>query len=432
MAAPSSDVSSFSVPSSALPPNGATGDRHAPPPGWSARRVLHANLVVLGVGTGFLLLYRFAAALFILFAGVAVGMAVKPGVERLHRRGLPRWAGALAIYAVLGTAVTSVLALAVPVVVEEGGRLLARAPRHAAQLRAQLAGSQSRTLKRLSEAIPRTGTGAAHPGLDAAAVATTGAAIIRNGITLAAVLLLGFYWTLEGDRRVRELVLFAPLERRRGVRAFIEEVERTVGAYMRGQSLVCLIIGALATGLYAAIGVPHALMLGLVYAVGEAVPVLGPIVGTATAALVALSVAPSLVIWVLAVAAFLQLAENYLLIPRIMDRVVGVNPLVTLLAVTGFGSVLGVAGGVLAIPMAAIVQLILRRWLLDSSGARRVLEGRDHVSVLRYDVRELAVHLRRRAREKARQPAKVERLEDALEGIAVDLNHLLSERGRST
>ena len=64
-----------------------------------------ANLVVLGVAACFALLYRFAAALFILFAGIALGMAVKPGVERLRRRGVPRWAGALAIYAALGAAV---------------------------------------------------------------------------------------------------------------------------------------------------------------------------------------------------------------------------------------------------------------------------------------------------------------------------------------
>jgi predicted PurR-regulated permease PerM len=391
--------------------------------------VLHANLVVLGVAACFLLLYRFAAALFILFAGVAVGMAVKPGVEALRRRGVPRWAGALAIYAALGAAVAGVVALAVPVVVDEGSRLLARAPRQAAELHAQLASSHSRTLQRLAESLPRPGGGAA--SLDAAAIADTGAAIVRNGLTLAAVLLLGFYWTLEGDRRLRALGLFVPLERRRSARAFLDDVERSVGAYLRGQSLVCLIIGLMAAVFYTAIGLPHAIMLGLVYAIGEAVPVLGPIVGTATAAVVALSVAPSLVAWVLAGAVFLQLCENYVLIPRIMDRVVGVNPLVTLLAVTGFGSVLGVAGGVLAIPMAAIVQLILRRSLLDAAGEGHPPEGRDRLSVVRYDVRELARDLRKRGRGRARRAVAVERLEDALEGIALDLDHLLAGRGRS-
>src|SRR5947207_1126026 len=92
----------------------------APPPSvWGVRRLLAANLTVLGVAGCFLLVYRFAAALFILFAGVALGMAVKPGVEALRRRGLPRWAGALAIFFAIGAAAAGVLLLAVPVIAEQ-------------------------------------------------------------------------------------------------------------------------------------------------------------------------------------------------------------------------------------------------------------------------------------------------------------------------
>ena len=110
------------------------------------------------------------------------------------------------------------------------------------------------------------------------------------------MLLLGFYWTLEGDRRMRALVLFAPFDRRRAIRGFITEIERTVGAYLRGQSLVCLIIGLLAFVIYRLIGLPHAGIVGVVYAIGEAIPVAGPIIGTVVAAMVAASVGPSLVL----------------------------------------------------------------------------------------------------------------------------------------
>src|SRR5689334_547716 len=87
-----------------------------PFPRWNGRRILLANLVVLAVVACFALLFRFAAALFILFVGVALGMAVKPGVEWLRRRGWPRWAGALAIYACLGCACAGVLTLVIPIV----------------------------------------------------------------------------------------------------------------------------------------------------------------------------------------------------------------------------------------------------------------------------------------------------------------------------
>ncbi len=295
-------------------------------PGWNGRRMLLANLVVLGVVVCFALLFRFAAALFILFVGVSLGMAVKPGVEWLRRRGLPRWAGALAVYAALGGMWAGVLTLAVPVVAEQTATLVARAPHHFERLRTELLSSESHTLQRIAWYLPSAAERSGTPAIDVKSVLDTGGAVGRNLFTIVAVLLLGFYWTLEGERRMRALVLFAPFDRRRAIRAFITEIERTVGAYLRGQSLVCLVIGLLAFVIYRLIGLPHAGIVGVVYAIGEAIPVVGPIIGTVVAAMVAGSVGPSLVLGVVVAAAFLQLFENYVLIPRVMVRVVGDEP----------------------------------------------------------------------------------------------------------
>jgi predicted PurR-regulated permease PerM len=412
-------------------------ERRARAGGWDARRIFLANLVVLGVLVCFALLFRFAAALFILFIGMALGMAVKPGVDGLRRRGIPRWVGALGIYTGLGAIVAGILIAAVPVIADEVSAVITRIPHQAAGLRAELLGSDSHTLRRIASYLPpAVGRGGA-AGLDVATVADYARAVARNGLTIAAVLLLGYYWTLEGDRRIRALALFAPFERRPAIRTFLNDVEHTVGAYLRGQSLVCLVIGLLAFVSYFAIGVPHAALLGIIYAIGEAVPVVGPIFGTVVAGLFALAVSPNLVPWVIATAVMLQLVENYVLIPRVMNRTVGINPLVTLLAISAFGSVLGIAGAVLAIPLAAIVQLLLHRlWLDAETRTTDLVEGRDRLSVVRYEVRELSQDLRKiggpravRARRSA-DAARSERLADALEGIAYDLDRLLAERER--
>src|SRR5215510_2388507 len=105
-------------------------------PDWNGRRILIANLVILAVVACFALLFRFAAALFILFVGVSLGMAVKPGVEWMRRHGTPRWAGALAIYALLGCLCAGVLMLALPIIVEQLATLVARAPHLFDRLRA--------------------------------------------------------------------------------------------------------------------------------------------------------------------------------------------------------------------------------------------------------------------------------------------------------
>jgi predicted PurR-regulated permease PerM len=388
-----------------------------------------ANLAVVVLAAAFLAVYRFAAALFILFVGIALGMAVKPAVEWLRKQGVPRWVGALVIYLCLGAAAAGLLVLAVPVIAQEVGALVARGPHRVELLRGELLSSSSRTLRRIAAVLPPGLDG--HPGDASAPSAGTllasAGALGRNAFTVAAVLLLGYYWTLEGERRLRALMLLVPLERRRALGGFLGEVERKVGAYVRGQAFVCVVIGLGAYALYRLIGLPHAATLGLVYAVAEAVPVVGPVVGTTAAALVGLSVGPALALWSIAVAVFLQLAENYLLVPRVMDRTVGISPLVTLLALSAFGSVLGVAGAVLAIPLAAIVQLLLDRFLL---GARARAEpspgGRDRVSVVRYEVQELALDVRKRQRGQGGARIGAERLEDAVEGIAADLDRVLA------
>src|SRR6188508_1985943 len=123
-------------------------------PDWNGRRILLANLVVLAVVACFALLFRFAAALFILFVGISLGMAVKPGVEWLRRHRTPRWAGALAIYAALGCLCAGVLMVATPIVAERASTLVSRAPHHFERLRTALLASDSHTLQRIAWYLP--------------------------------------------------------------------------------------------------------------------------------------------------------------------------------------------------------------------------------------------------------------------------------------
>ena len=164
---------------------------------------------------------------------------------------MPRWAGALAIYA--------------------GARLPGRRRAHArrpgrrradgdagrarppplraAADRAARVGEPHPAADRLVSAVRRR-TQRRRPRSTSSRSSTPAAPWGGTCSRSSAVLLLGFYWTLEGERRMRALVLFAPFDRRRAIRGFITEIERTVGAYLRGQSLVCLVIGLLAFVIY--------------------------------------------------------------------------------------------------------------------------------------------------------------------------------------
>jgi predicted PurR-regulated permease PerM len=255
-----------------------------------------------------------------------------------------------------------------------------------------------------------------------------------NGLfTAVAILLLAFYWTLDGPRLIRSALLLAPTGRREGIRELVSAMEEKVGAYIAGQGILMLAVGSMALAAYSLIGLPYVLVLALVAGVMEAIPIIGPMLGAIPAVLVALTLGPDKLIWVIVATVIIQQLENSILVPRIMRRAVGVNPFVTLLALFAFGSLLGVAGAIMAIPMAAVIQILLNRFVFNAGATETAAStGRSYDSRLRYEAQALAQDLRNQTRlsqegtdEGVREK---ERLMDEIEAIAADLDRLLSQR----
>ena len=166
----------------------------------------------------------------------------------------------------------------------------------------------------------------------------------------------------------------------------------------------------------------------------ELIPVIGPTLGAIPAVLVAFAYDPSKVIWVIAAGALIQLLENNVLAPRVMHKTVGVNPIVTLLSIIAFGALFGFAGLLLAIPMAAIIQIALDRSLLRPQlSGLAVPVGRDRLSQLRYEAQEFVVDTRSLARRKVTGSVESETdpVEDSLEAIAMELDQALAEAAPS-
>jgi hypothetical protein len=115
------------------------------------------------------------------------------------------------------------------------------------------------------------------------------------------------------------------------------------------------------------------------------------------------------------------------LVPRIMDRTVGVNAVVTLLAIAAFGTLLGVGGAIMAIPLAVIVQVLFDRLLLSVAAQPGIeIVGRDQLAVLRYQAQDLAQDLRDRIRS-VESDTEEELIEEELEAVVGDLDQLLQD-----
>ncbi len=153
----------------------------------------------------------------------------------------------------------------------------------------------------------------------------------------------------------------------------------------------------------------------------------GPLLGAIPAAVIALSISPSKLVWVIIATIVIQQLENSLLVPRVMRKAVGVNPFVSLLSIFAFSSLFGIAGALMAIPIAAIIQLLLDRFVFHPAAIEPDLSaGRDYASRLRYEAQDLAQDLRRQARLKKggsdQRVMQTDQAMDEIEAITTDLD----------
>jgi predicted PurR-regulated permease PerM len=406
---------------------------------WTFWRVVWATLVLVALGLGFWILYRFNQVIFILFIAIVIGTIIRPVVAWLHRRGLPQRAGIILVYLLLLALLTGFGLLLFPLIAEQSVTITAAVPGYYQSLREWMVDHPSPLMESLTAVLPPTlslpepiqQTG--QEILDSAgqALGYVGATA-RVIFTAVAILLLAFYWTLDGPRTIHALLLLLPMGRRESSRELIAAMETKVSAYIAGQGILILVIGSISLLAYWLIGLPYILLLGFVAGVMEVVPLIGPLLGAIPAVLVALSLGPDKLIWVIIATLVIQQLENSVLVPRVMRRAVGVNPFVSLLAIFAFGSLLGIAGTLMAIPLAAIIQLLLDRFIFHPDATEpEVMSGRDYASRLRYEAQALAQDLRLQARlpqagldQEIRQTDQVM---DEIEAITTDLDGLLAQ-----
>ena len=324
---------------------------------------------------GFGIAYLLSDVLFLLFVGVVLATALEPMIEALQRRRVPQPFAVGAVYACVILVFAVAIIIGSPYVINQVRGLLGEVPRASQQAQQWLAGAGDALWAKVARRIMAEFSSSRAPAELEQTLATVGQtasylAMAARGLLVACgVVLLAFYWSLQGDRTVRWLLLLLPVASRDEARDTIAEMEGKVGAYLRGQGLVCLAMAAMATAVYGLLGLRYAVVLGLVAGLMEVLPVLGPVLGAIPPLGVAMFTDPGKTPWVLLAAVLMQQAEGYLLVPRIMDKSVGVHPLVTLLAIAAFGSVFGLAGAILAIPLAAIIQVLLNRYLLGPAAA---------------------------------------------------------------
>lgn len=408
---------------------------------WTPRRVALATLVVVGVAAAFWMVIHFRVVFFSLFIAIVLSTAIAPLVIGMGRLGIPRALSIILISLLALLMIVAAFIIVVPLISEQWFTISALMSQWYENFHKMLVISPSLMIRRLGYQMPAilplaAPTPSPTPQADTASQTgnlvtqafAIGGLVVHDFIMATAVLLLTGLWILEGDIATRFFLMAAPAQRREGIRTFLTDIEQKVGAYTRGLLILTVIMGALAGIAYAIIGLPNVLLLGIAAGAMEIVPLVGPALGAIPALLVAASTDPNKVVWVLAAYVIIQLIESHLVVPRVMDRAVGVNPVASLLAFVAFGAIFGFLGAVLAVPLAAVIQLVLNRFVFSTAALdASATIGRNTISTLRYEAQNLMLDVRKQVREKGDEvSARSDRVEDAMEAIAQDLDSILA------
>jgi predicted PurR-regulated permease PerM len=184
---------------------------------------------------------------------------------------------------------------------------------------------------------------------------------IFNGFfSFLTVMVIGFYLLLDKKNIQKSLIGYFPLKMQNHAEITITEIEEKLGSWVRGQILLSVFIGVLTWIMLTVLGIPFALPLALIAGILEIVPTLGPIISAIPAMIVALSISPTLALIVAAGYLGIQMLENNLLVPKIMEHAVGLNPIIIIVTVGIGANLLGVIGALLAIPFLSALIILVR------------------------------------------------------------------------
>jgi predicted PurR-regulated permease PerM len=322
----------------------------------TAQRTALATLVVIGLVAIALALWKLKLVIALVFLGFILAAAMRPGIDALRRRGIPRGAALGIHYLVFAGLIALFLWMVVPRAIDQvqnalGGTTKAEIHREATQSKGIKHDILTAIDKRLRE-LPKAGE-IFHPALEV----TKKAFEVLIGIFF--VFATAAYWIFERDRAVNFVASLLARPKRKKLRDTWDLIDLKLGAFVRGQGLLVILVGTVLSLAFWAVGEPYFILVGAFAGLVEIVPVIGPLVAGALAIGVGFTdswhTALAAGICVLAV----RLIEDYLIVPRVLGDAVGLSPLLVLISVTAVGILFGGFAVVLAVPLVAVLVTVM-------------------------------------------------------------------------
>jgi len=334
----------------------------APEQPVSVRTLVVAALIVLGIIALVFLLSQIIGVVLMVLVAIVFAEGIRPLVERLRRRRVPQPIAIIVIYVALVVFLGLMVALLVQPIVSEAQSLADNFPTYQRNFLSFFNSLEKQfhfnvdVSKQVADAL-----GAAQQVLF-----TIGGIIFSLVINFVLVLVVGFLWLVTSDRMKRFVIGLFPVPHQEIAGNVFSEIGYRMGGYLRAVAINSLAVGVVTGVACTVLGLPSPILLGIFAGLTAAVPLVGPFVGIVPPVLLAFTVGPLYPLLVLVVLLVVQLIDANTVVPLVMNRVVALPALAVVLALLIGGTLQGFAGALLAVPVAAALQVIILRVLVPA------------------------------------------------------------------
>lgn len=313
---------------------------------------------------GLWLLFYLRNIVGVFFVSLLLTAALRPLIDWLEKKKMPRGLGIAFVYIILFALISISLILMIPPIARESKLLLENLPAYWQKLIGGFAVIKEFSithgwLNNINEVINSLQNNLT---LFTANLFSAVSSIFGGVVSFIFILVITFYMTLEKNAEERIVNLLVPDKYKKSILKLLKKLEDKIGLWARGQIVLMLIIGFLAfIGLYL-LGINYALTLGLFAGITELIPYLGPVLGAIPAVFIAFIQSPYKALAVIIFYFIIQEIENNILVPKVMERAVGLNPIISIFAILIGAKLAGILGVLLSIPVATSLIVIIKEF----------------------------------------------------------------------
>lgn len=291
--------------------------------------------------------WQIRSILVIIFVSFVLMQAINPIVRRLEKIRVPRVLAIVITYILILAAISFAIAGIVPILVEQTTGLIASLPQIIKNIKIFGENIDLSSQFKILETIP-------------ANIAKIALSIVSNIFSSIIIFAITFYLLLEKNNFPKYGDEFFGEKYKTKFLKIMDNLELSLGSWVSAELLLMTIIGVISYIGYLILGLKYAVPLAILAGLLEAVPTIGPTIATVVAGLIGLTISPLTALFTVIFGILVQQLENNFIVPKVMNKTVGLNPLITIVLIASGAQLAGIIGALLAVPIFLTVQAIIK------------------------------------------------------------------------